>query len=68
MGQGRIYISSETNKLLLILYDISIEGGLGALALLKSADIGCLYLTSFHLNLDLLLCFTIDVWTAFCDL
>jgi len=47
-----------------LLQDVSIEGGPGALALLRDADTGCLRLTCLRLNLDLSLCFAIGVWTA----
>ena len=43
---------------------MAIEGGPGALALLRDADAGCLYLACFCLNLDLSLCAAINVWTA----
>ena len=47
-----------------MLQDVAIEGGPGALALLRDADAGCLRLTCFHLDLDLSLCAAINVWTA----
>jgi len=47
-----------------MLQDVSIEGGPGALALLRDADTGCLRLTCLRLDLDLSLCFAIGVWTA----
>ena len=47
-----------------MLQDVAIEGGPGALALLRDADTGCLRLTCFHLDLDLSLCTAINVWTA----
>ena len=40
------------------------EGGPGALTLLREADAGCLRLVSFRLDLDLVLRAAIDVWTA----
>ena len=43
---------------------MAIEGGPGALALLRDADAGCLHFTCFRLNLNLSLCVAIDVWTA----
>ena len=47
-----------------MLQDMAIEGGPGALALLRDADAGCLHLTCFHLDLDLSLRTAINVWTA----
>ena len=47
-----------------MLQDVAIEGGPGALALLRDADAGCLRLACFRLDLDLSLCAAIDVWTA----
>ena len=47
-----------------LLQDVSIEGGPGALALLRDADTGCLRLTCLRLDLDLSLHFAIGVWTA----
>ena len=47
-----------------VLQDVSIEGGPGALALLRDADTGCLRLTCLRLDLDLSLRFAIGVWTA----
>jgi len=47
-----------------LLQDVSIEGGPGALALLRDADTGCLRLTCLCLDLDLSLRFAIGVWTA----
>jgi len=43
---------------------VAVEGGPGALALLRDADAGCLRLVCFHLDLDLSLHAAIDVWTA----
>ena len=43
---------------------MAVEGGPGALALLRDADAGCLHLTYFHLDLDLSLHVAIDCWTA----
>ena len=43
---------------------MAIEGGPGALVLLRDVDAGCLRLTCFRLDLDLSLCAAIDVWTA----
>ena len=39
-----------------MLQDMAIEGGPGALTLLKDADTGCLCLACFCLDLDLSLC------------
>jgi len=47
-----------------LLQDVSIEGGPGALALLRDADTSCLRLTCLRLDLDLSLRFAIGVWTA----
>ena len=47
-----------------VLQDVSIEGGPGALVLLRDADTGCLRLTCLRLDLDLSLRFAIGVWTA----
>ena len=47
-----------------MLQDVSIEGGPGALALLRDADTSCLRLTCLCLDLDLSLHFAICVWTA----
>ena len=47
-----------------LLQDVAIEGGPGALMLLRDADAGCLRLTCFHLDLDLSLRTAINVWTA----
>ena len=48
----------------MLLQDVAVEGGPGALALLRDADAGCLHLTCFCLDLDLSLHAAIDVWTA----
>ena len=47
-----------------MLQDMAVEGGPGALALLRDADAGCLCLACFRLDLDLSLCAAINVWTA----
>ena len=47
-----------------MLQDVAVEGGPGALALLRDVDAGCLHLTCFHLDLDLSLHAAINVWTA----
>ena len=47
-----------------MLQDVGIERGPGALTLLREADTGCLSLACFRLDLDLSLCAAIDVWTA----
>ena len=47
-----------------MLQDVAVEGGPGALALLKDADADCLRLACFCLDLDLSLRAAIDVWTA----
>ena len=47
-----------------MLQDVAIERGPGALALLRSADAGCLRLTCLRLNLDLSLRAAIDLWTV----
>ena len=47
-----------------VLQDVAIEGGPGALALLRDVDASCLHLTCFRLDLDLFLHAAIDVWTA----
>ena len=47
-----------------MLQDVAVEGGPGALVLLRDADVGCLHLTCFRLDLDLSLRAAIDVWTA----
>ena len=47
-----------------VLQDVAIEGGPGALTLLREADAGCLRLVCFRLDLDLSLRAAIDVWTA----
>ena len=47
-----------------VLQNVAIEGGPGALALLKDADASCLHLACFRLDLDLSLYAAINVWTA----
>ena len=47
-----------------LLQDVAIEGGPGALTLLREADAGCLRLVCFCLDLDLSLRTAINVWTA----
>ena len=47
-----------------MLQDMAVEGGPGALALLRDVDAGCLRLVCFHLDLDLSLRAAINVWTA----
>ena len=52
--------ASLLHEIPMLLQDVSVEGGPGALALLRDANTGCLHLTSFHLDLDLFLRFAID--------
>ena len=47
-----------------MLQDVAVEGGPGALVLLRDVDAGCLRLTCFRLDLVLSLRAAIGVWTA----
>ena len=55
---------SRDLKSVYLLQDVAVEGGLGALALLRDADASCFCLACFCLDLDLSLRTAIDVWTV----
>jgi len=58
------YAPRSVNSTAIVLQDVSVEDGLGALSLLRSADCDCLRLVEFRLDLDLCLRSVMDRWTA----
>ena len=58
------WLSTLCKKNGMLLQNVAIKGGPGALTLLRDADAGCLCLACFHLDLDLSLRVAINVWTV----